>query len=333
MRKFNINIKALAACGILLLTAASCSKDKDVQPAKDSNRVVQVLADNFNLSIMSTVVGRSNLRSELNEAGPFTVFAPSDEAFAKSGYGTPVSVLSAPVTLIGSIAAYHTVEGNYDLNKMPFLFNQEITSRGGKLFVTKWVKGKDTVLTINGSRLLASSIKASNGQVQVIDRMLQPYLYGTIGDAIAAESSLTLFWQAIQRAGLVELLNGKTPVTVYAPSNTAMISKGYTTVEAINAVPVAEIAAFAKYHIVADRRFVNDYILTTAAGKTTATQGMLDNNSVAVKLIPDLQKPGAFTGIRLRGPGNNTDVNLLKQDVIAGNGVLHIVDNTLRITQ
>ncbi|WP_160715379.1 fasciclin domain-containing protein [Chitinophaga solisilvae] len=333
MRKFNIHLKALAACGILLLTAAGCSRDKDVQPGKDNNRIAQVLADNFNLSVMNTVVSRTYLRNDLNTPGPFTVFAPSDDAFAKAGYTNQLSVLSAPAALIGAIGAYHTMEGNYDLSKMPFLFNQEITSRGGKLFVTRWVKDKDTVLTINGSRLLASSIKASNGQVQVIDRMLQPYLYETIGDAIAAESSLTLFWQAIQRAGLVELLQGKSPLTVYAPSNTAMVSKGYATVEAINAAPVAEIAVFVKYHMVTDRRFVNDYILTTATGKTTTTQRMLDNNSVTVNLIPNPQQPGAFTGIRLKGTGNTADVNLFKQDVIAGNGVLHIVDNTLRITQ
>ncbi len=333
MRKLHINIKVLAMSSIMLLTAAGCSKEKDAQPAKDNNRVVQVLADNFNLSVMSTMVGRSNLRNDLNMPGPFTVFAPSDEAFAKSGYPTMVSVLSSPLPLITSIGAYHTVEGNYDLNKMPFLFNQEITSRGGKLFVTRWIKGKDTVLTINGSRLLATSIKASNGQVEVIDRMLQPYLYETIGDAIAAESSLTLFWQAIQRAGLVELLNGKSPVTVYAPTNPAMISRGYATLEAINAAPAEEIAAFVKYHIVADRRFVNDYILTTPAGKTSTAQGMLDHNAITVTLIPNPQQVGAFTGIRLRGPGNNADINLLKQDVIAGNGVLHIVESTLRITQ
>ncbi|RFS21715.1 fasciclin domain-containing protein [Chitinophaga silvatica] len=333
MRKFNINIKILAASCIISVTVAGCSKDKDAVLKKDNNRVMQVLADNFNLSIMHAVVGRSTIYSDLNAEGPFTVFAPSDEAFSKSGYGTIVSVLSAPSSLMSAIGAYHTVEGNYDLNKMPFLFNQEITSRGGKLFVTRWIKDQDTILTINGSRLLATSIKASNGQVQVIDRMLQPYLYETMGDAIAAESSLTLFWQAIQRAGLVDLLSGKSPITVYAPNNSAMISRGYATLEKINATPIEEMAAFVKYHIVADRRFVNDYILTTATGKSSASQGMMDNNSITVKLIPNPQQVGAFIGIKLRGPGNNTDVSLLRQDVIAGNGVLHIVESTLRITQ
>ncbi|SHM47754.1 Uncaracterized surface protein containing fasciclin (FAS1) repeats [Chitinophaga jiangningensis] len=331
MKKYNIHIKILAACGMLLLTAA-CSKEEAAAP-KDGNRIVQVLADNFNLTMMNTVVSRSNLRTDLNTPGPFTLFAPSDEAFVKSGYINVVAVLGASSGLITSLGAYHTVEGTYDLNKLPFLFNQEITSRGGKLFVTRWVKGQDTILTINGSRLLSSSITASNGRVQVIDRMLQPYLHENIGDAIAAETALTLFWQAVQRAGMTDQLKGKGPFTIYAPNNDAMIASGYATLEAINAAPVAAITALVKYHVVADRRFVNDYILTTATGKTTTTQGMSDHNSITVSLTPNPQQPGAFTGITLRGIGNTTDVKLVKQDIISGNGVLHITDQVLRITQ
>ncbi|WP_291908958.1 fasciclin domain-containing protein [Chitinophaga sp. CB10] len=327
MRQLKINIKIL-----LLLAVAGCSKDEASQP-KDGNRIVQVLADNFNLTMMNTVVSRSNLRTDLNGPGPFTFFAPSDEAFVKSGYPNVVAVLSASSKLIASLGAYHTVEGTYDLNKLPFLFNQEITSRGGKLFVTRWVKGQDTVLTINGSRLLSASIPASNGRVQVIDRMLQPYLHENIGDAIAAETQLTLFWQAIQRAGMTEQLKGKGPFTIYAPDNDAMKAYGYATLEAINAAPAEAISAMVKYHLVADRRFVNDYILSTAIGKNTTTQGMSDNNSITVYLTPHPQQPGAFAGITLKGIGNTTEAKLVKQDINTGNGVLHITDQVLRITQ
>jgi uncharacterized surface protein with fasciclin (FAS1) repeats len=327
MRKINI----LAACSLLLFSA--CTKDKSTQPNADNNRIVQVLTDNFNLTVMNAVINRANLAGDLNGSGPYTLFAPSDEAFAKAGYSSALSVLSASGALINSIGAYHTVEGNYDLNKLPFLFNQEITSKGGKLFITRWIKNNDTIITINGSRLLSNSIHASNGEVKVIDRMLQPYLHSNIADAIAAEATLTLFWQAVQRAGMVAQLKGTGPYTIYAPNNTAMAAMGYSTVEAINTASVAELTALVKYQVVADRRFVNDYILSTAAGKTSTTQGMLDNNSITVNLTPDTQQPGAFSGITLKGIGNTTNVTLVKQDIISGNGVLHITDKVLRITQ
>jgi uncharacterized surface protein with fasciclin (FAS1) repeats len=328
-----INIKKAALYGLTILMAvtAGCSKDDD-RGTVDNNRIPQVLTDNFNLSVMNTAVSRSNLRNELLLSGPYTVFAPSDEAFAKAGYAGPAAMLGASQPLVARIAAYHTLQGTYDLNKIPFLFNQEIRSYGGKLYVTRWIKNNDTVLTINGSRLLSVGIKASNGYVQVIDRMLEPYTHETLADAIASEAALTLFHQAVQRAGLSEMLSSTGPYTVYAPDNSAMTAMGYTTVQAINEADPAVLNAILRYHIAADRRFVNDYILSTGASGST-TQGMIDNNSVKVTLIPNAQQPGAYTGITLKGPGNGAQVTLLRQDVITGNGVLHITDQVLRITQ
>lgn len=328
-----INIKKAALYGLTILMAvtAGCSKEDDME-AVDNNRIPQVLTDNFNLSVMNMVLNRSNVRSELLLPGPYTVFAPSDEAFAKAGYGSTAAILSASQPLVARIAAYHILQGNYDLGKMPFLFNQEIRSYGGKLYVTRWIKNNDTVLTINGSRLLSAGIRASNGYVQVIDRMLEPYVHETLSDAIASEATLTLFHQAVQRAGLSDMLSGTGPYTVYAPNNSAMIAMGYATVQTINEADPAVLAAMLRYHIVADRRFVNDYILSTGASAST-TQGMIDNNSVKVTLIPNAQQPGAYTGITLKGPGNGTAVKLLRQDIITGNGVLHITDQVLRITQ
>lgn len=331
MIKINIHIKTLAVAGLTLMMATGCSKEDEVKTG-DSNRIGQVLTDNFNLSVMNAVMGRSNIAATVNAAGPYTLFAPSDEAFQKAGYNGVLSVLGASQSLIARIGAYHMLEGAYDLNKMPFLFNQEVRSLGGKLYVTRWIKNGDTVLTINGSRLLSAGIQASNGYVQVIDRMLEPYLHENIADAIASENQLTLFYQAIQRAGLSKQLEGSGPFTVYAPTNAAMINMGYPTVEAINATDAATMATLVRYHIAADRRFVNDYILSTGASAKT-TQGMLDNNAVAVTLIPNPQQVGAYSGITLQGTGNTSPVTLLRQDIITGNGVLHITDQVLRLTR
>jgi uncharacterized surface protein with fasciclin (FAS1) repeats len=331
MIKSNIHKQIPAALLCVVMMIAGCSKEDEVDQT-DGNRIAQVLGDNFNLSVMNAVMGRSNVGAALSMPGPYTLFAPSDEAFGKAGYGSALTVMSASQSLIARIGAYHLLDGKYDLNKMPFLFNQEISSKGGKLYITRWIKNNDTVITINGSRLLSSGIQASNGYVQVIDRMLEPYLHNTIADAIASETQLTLFYQAIQRAGLRQLLAEKGPFTVYAPANAAMISMGYPTVEAINDADPMTIAALVRYHIVADRRFVNDYILST--GPTAATtQGMIDNNTVTIRLIANPQQPGAYTGITLKGTGNTADVQLSRQDINTGNGVLHITDQVLRITQ
>ncbi|NML36935.1 fasciclin domain-containing protein [Chitinophaga sp. G-6-1-13] len=310
---------------------SACKKD-DTNP-QNNDRLMEVVMDNFNLSKFKAAVDRSDMRPVLASAGPLTVLAPSDGAFTNAGYKTPVDVATTSIPLMIKITGYHILIGNYDLNKMPFLFNQEIrTYNGGKLYVTRWVKDNDTVLTVNGSRVLATGIKASNGSLQVIDRVLEPFLYETLGEALSANASLSLFTHAMQRSGLFDLLKGKGPYTVYAADNAAMIAYGYSTLEQIEAADPAVLAALMRYQVAADRRFVYDYILT--AGKSSViTQTMLDDNNVKVQLVPDPTAPGLYNSITLQGPGNQTPATLQKQNIITGNGVLHITNQVLKITR
>ncbi len=319
---------------LALLGVNACVKDDDDAPGTfDNNRINLVVADNFNLSAFSATLRRSALDKVLQQGdGPFTVLAPSDLAFNNAGYGTPVAILGANATTITRIATYHTLDGRYELNQLPYLFNQELRSRGGRMFATHWIKGTDTVLTINGSRVLASNIPASNGLIQVIDQVLTPYLHDRLGDAIAAEADITLFSQALKTSGLLETINGQGPFTIFAPGNAAMIARGYTTVQQILATDPRELKGLVNYHIVRDRRFIYDYILSTGTSNTTK-QAMLNGNTVDIKLLPDPNAPGSFNSISLQGIGNTSDITLTRRDILTGNGVLHVINGTLRMTR
>jgi len=317
-----------------ILGMASCVKDdSELSNDFDNNKINLVVADNFNLSAMSATLRRSGLDKTLQTGdGPYTVLAPSDLAFNNAGYGSALAVLGANGALIAQIANYHTMDGNYELNKLPYLFNQELRSRGGKMFATHWIKGTDTVLTINGSRVLSSNIQASNGLIQVINQVLTPYTHDRLGDAIAADKDITLFSQALKTSGVLETISGTGPFTIFAPSNEAMQARGYQTVEQILNTDPLQLKSLIDYHVVRDRRFIYDYILSTGSSNTTK-QAMLNGNTVDIKLLADPQAPGSFNSISLRGIGNTSDVALVKRDILTGNGVLHVISNTLRITQ
>lgn len=328
------NIKYfLLSLMIMSVLSISCKKEDKTVSGQDNNKLAAVIADNFNLSIFNTGLVRTGLKVKLQEPGPFTVIAPSDDAFHKAGFADPVAILSADPARISAIMSYHVINGNYELNKLPFLFNQEIRSaNGGKLFVTHWVKGPDTILTVNGSRVLAQNIKASNGLIQVLNQVLEPYSHEMILDAMASDRNLSLFYQAIQRAGLTVLLNGKGPYTIFAADNNAMIQYGLSSLEEINQADPVKLAALLKYHVLSDRRFVYDYILSTGtSGKSE--QAMIDGNSIQVQLVPDPSVPGNFSGIQLKGTGNTGMILLTKKDVLTGNGVLHTINSVLKITQ
>jgi uncharacterized surface protein with fasciclin (FAS1) repeats len=321
-------------CLLAVLGMSACVKDSDQQQSGfDNNKINLVVADNFNLSAFSATLRRSALDQLLQKGeGPYTLLAPSDAAFNKYGYGSPVAVLGADGNLISRIAYYHTLDGKYELDKLPYLFNQELRSRGGKLFATHWIKGEDTVLTINGSRLLASNIPASNGLIQVIDRVLEPYIHDRLGDAVAAESDITLFAQALKTSGVLETINGAGPFTLFAPNNAAMKAGGYESVQQILHTDPLQLKELVDYHIVRDRRFIYDYILSTGSSNTTK-QAMMNGNTVDILLIGDPNAPGSFNSISLQGIGNTSAASLTRQDILTGNGVLHVIDGILRIVR
>lgn len=318
---------------LVVLLGTSCSKDEQTAGDFDNGKINLVIADNFNLSAFNAVLKRSRLDIELqNGNGPYTAIAPSDVAFSNAGYNGSVGVLTADPTAVSRIANYHTLDGKYELNRLPFKFNQELRSRGGKLYATHWIKGLDTILTINGSRVIAMNIPATNGVIQVLDRVLTPYLHDALADAVSAEASITIFTQALNTSGLLETIAGNGTYTIFAPNNAAMIAAGFSSVEEVSKMDPNMLRREMSYHILSDRRFVFDYILSTGSSNTSR-QSMLDGNSINVKLISDPATPGSFNGITLRGIGNTTDVKLVKQDILTGNGVLHIIDAALKIVQ
>lgn len=317
---------------ITLLGAIYACAKQEVYRSVDYNRISAIIADNFNLSIFAAALDRTGMDVVLQEEeGPYTVFVPSDDAFVSADIRTVAELKARSNAWIGSIVDYHIVNGRYELDKFPYLINQEIQSRGGKLYVSRWIKGADTVLTINGARVLLQDLSASNGRLQVINRLLEPYVHETLAEAVAADTT-TLFAEALRRSGLMETLSGEGPYTLFAPSNHALRRFGYSSIHEVKAADPQVLRELCEYHIAIDRRFINDYILSI--GETnTGSQRMINTFTATITLISDSSIPGGFSGIRLAAPGNTTDVNVTRQDVLTGNGVLHIVDDVLRLTR
>lgn len=322
-------IFTLISYGMLL---NGCKKDDQTKTIVN-NKISAIIADNFNLSTYNTALIRTGLAKVTDKEGQFTAIAPSDDAFRNAGLGNSTTILTIEPSRISSIMSYHLLNGVYEFNKLPFLFNQEIRSaNGGKLFVTHWVKRGDTILTINGSKVVSKNVKASNGLIQVIDRVLEPYSHSKVVEAIASDRDLSLFYQALQRSGLTTVLNSGGPYTVFAPNNAAMTAFGLRTIEEINGMDAVVLQGLMRYHILSDRRFVYDYVLS--AGSTNRSdQTMIDGKSIQVILKPNPQVAGAFTGIELKGTGNTSVIQLTKQDVLTGNGVVHTIGSLLKITQ
>ncbi len=325
-------MKKIFYTGICMLLIIACKKDdKPANDPSETNRITYVVADNpFNFSIFNTAIQRTGHTRKLSQAGPYTALVPDNNAFAKAGYGTSLQILKESASTLNSMIDYHILSGVWELNKLPYAFNQEIrTDAGAKMYVTRWVKNKDTVLTVNGNRVLVYNMPAGNGLIQVMNAVLKPLLHNYLTDAIAADTSLTFLNVAFQQAGMKGLLAEAGPYTMFAPSNNAFRAIGFPSADSINRTDPAVLRKLLDYTFFPGRKFIYDYILTTDA-TDISQQAMRNGNNIIIRLRKD---GTGYTGITLQGSGNLNTINIVKENVLAGNGVLHIADQMLKENQ
>ena len=157
---------ALAAVAAVVTLSACASTPMATEP----RNIVQVATQNGSFNTLVAAVKAAGLAETLQGAGPFTVFAPTDAAFAKLPPGT-VDALLANKEALASILTYHVVSGKTvaaDITRMngamPSTVNGQplnITVSNGRVYV-------------NGAQVVTADVQASNGVIHVIDAVLMP---------------------------------------------------------------------------------------------------------------------------------------------------------------
>ena len=164
-----------AAIALLIYAAILDGRDATARQAADreppaSRRAVSILetaqaAGSFDTLV--TAIDRAGLSDVLEHEGPYTVFAPSDEAFAKLPDGAVQSLLAAPDTL-ADVVNYHVVPGRMTAADIVGRISAE-TLQGEDLAISN-----NGAIRIDGARVVSGDIEASNGVIHVIDRVLLP---------------------------------------------------------------------------------------------------------------------------------------------------------------
>ncbi len=292
-RFFSGTMKALLALAFFgVATRAKAEDKKDLVDTAVAAGAFQTLA---------AALGAADLVEALKGDGPFTVFAPTDEAFAKLPEGT-VEALLKPENKgkLAAVLTYHVVAGKVaakdvvKLNGAKSLNGQriDILAKGGKVMV-------------DGANVVKTDIECSNGIIHIIDSVILPSSDGIVATAEKAGAFKTLL-AAAGAAELVEALSGDGPLTVFAPTDEAFAKLPKGTVESLlKPENKGKLAAILKYHIVAGRVYSEDAV---AAKKATTLQGEEVRISVT------------------NGKAKVNDANLVKTDIDAANGVIHVID-------
>ncbi len=257
-------------------------------------------------------VQAAELVDTLKGEGPFTVFAPTDDAFAALPAGTLDELLKPEnKQQLTDILLYHVVSGKV------------MAAEAAKLTSAPTVLGKDIAIKsdmgsvyINEAKVIITDIETSNGVIHVIDAVLLPpsddamMEKNTIVDVAVADGRFTTLVAAVTAAELVETLSGEGPFTVFAPTDDAFAALPAGTLDSLlkpeNKQQLTDILL---YHVVSGKVMAADVV-----GLTSAPTVLGKDVAVTVK------DGKVFL---------NDTVQVIITDVEASNGVIHVIDAVL----
>jgi uncharacterized surface protein with fasciclin (FAS1) repeats len=334
-------------CAVLFILAVNgCKKDNQIVKTSDAasgSTINFVLNDNFNLNIGYAGLQYTGLIDTLAKPGPYTFLAADNNAFLMEGVANYSGFMFfGSQARIQNIMLYSILNGKIAFKNLPLVQNKPfLTHEGGNVYVSKYISGTDTIVTVNGVILSSIDNPASNGLIQVMPQVMNPEIYQKLVDHIHNDTTLTMFSAALQRCKLdVSLLSGTDEYTLLAPSNTAFYKSGQlgknlgvSTLDSILIADPVKLTAFLKYHIIKGRYFEGDLYRSMQADPTGIV--MLDGGKVVIGGYP-----AGFHAITFLGSGNNGipsqiptpvfyDGTINYADIPCGNGVIHIINQVL----
>ncbi len=300
-----VSLKIDVSGSVMLNSSASVSK-ADILASNGVIHVInQVLlpptvADlavaNSNFSTLVSALSGAGLVPALSDpAGTFTVFAPTNEAFAQ--------LTSVPNDL-KPILLYHVLGST--------LYANEVTTGYAKTLSTYQTHPMDMYINTasgvkinNSASVVLADVVGTNGVIHVIDKVLLP---PTVVGIAVNNNAFTTLVSAVVKAGLAETLSGMGPFTVFAPTNDAFQAL-FTTlgVAGIDNLTAEQLTPILLYHVVAGNN---------------VSSGLINGS------IPTLQGSSIEVNVG-KGVVLNGNTNVILADVQGSNGVVHAIDKVL----
>ncbi|MGB0802701.1 MAG: fasciclin domain-containing protein, partial [Candidatus Poseidoniaceae archaeon] len=243
------------------------------------------------------------LNTTLEGTGPFTLFAPTDQAFDDAGIDLANFQTQEEKDMLTDILLYHVVTAS--------VASSAVTDG----MIATMANGDKAKFTVNGATVsigtatvTTADVQSSNGIIHVIDQVLMP------PQDIPATASLTgihnSLVSAVLQADLLPTLEGPGPFTVFAPTDQAFAEAGIDLAALDNPQGKAILEDILLYHVVSEELLSTNI---TDCMTSVAANGQL----VAFSVQPNVMI---------------NDANITLTDVISSNGIIHVIDKVLTPT-
>ncbi len=294
----------------------SCNNDDD-NTSIETNTIVDVAVNNQLTSLVAAVT-KADLAATLSGPGPFTVLAPTNEAFAEFLSANKFNSLEdVPNDLLTQVLLNHVIDGSLQSTDLSTGYaNTKATSAASGSPMSIYIDTSNGVQFNGVSSVATANVAADNGTVHVVDKVIG---LPTVVTFATADPNFSILVQALTREdsfSYVATLSSSTtpaPFTVFAPINSAFVD---LLVELnlvdLSEVPTAVLSSTLNTHVV--------------AGANVLDTDLTDNMSISTL-------GGALTG-NVTGGATLTDSkdrvsNIIATNVQANNGVIHAISKVL----
>ncbi|OON70327.1 fasciclin domain-containing protein [Hymenobacter sp. CRA2] len=323
--------------GLAVLTSLSgCNKNTETNPS-----IAGVAVGNKDFSVLEDAAVRGGVVALLSNRNPddpqgnYTVFAPNNAAFARLGLYSATDLLVLNRDFLTGTLKYHVTGGTLAGSTL----RAGVSSPSALGGIPRRIIERNGALYVNGARILATDIPASNGTVHAIDKVLLATGGNVVESALAltnkqvfVQPELTFLVEAVLYANLAGTLSSPGPFTVFAPNDAAFRNlltqlqvapgspQGYVPAD-IRKLPVGTVTSVLLQHVIVHP--------SGPAGRFTPE---LPENGRAASAGGGAISFGPFTDgvLTVRATGNGPAVaNMAIPDVQCTNGVVHVIDRVL----
>ncbi|XP_076065492.1 transforming growth factor-beta-induced protein ig-h3-like [Oratosquilla oratoria] len=295
MKFTTLHLHLLLLALALSSSAASAKLQSLAQTARDNG-----------LTTFAELVDKAKLSDLFGITGPFTVFAPTNDAFANLE-SNEMEALTADSTRLRNVLFNHLIAGRIytlDLGRD----NGLQTLQGGQLSIHKLSGEKLPV--VNGANIVQEDIEASNGLLHAVDKVLLV----PSGDIITVlsqdpEQRFSTFLTVVQVTDLADVIKQEGPLTVFVPTNKAFTKFAAGHIKKL-LHHTRSLARILKGHVVPEIFYSSDIPRTVSA----LNKAMLHTFA-------------GSHGNRVASPSG--DASIIEADLMATNGVIHVIDDVL----
>ena len=255
-------------------------------------------------SLVSAII-QADLLSTLEGDGPFTVFAPTDMAFAQANIDLVSLDTPEGKATLSDILLYHVVSGEVPSSAVTDCMSADSANEKTLSFTV------DNGVMVNDANVITPDVTTSNGIIHVIDKVLMPT--DTPNDIPATARCTGIhdsLVAAVLQADLLETLQGEGPFTVFAPTDQAFIDANIDLADLDTPEGKEILSNILQYHVVSGS-------VASSTIENCATAQAVNDQSLAFTV------------------GNTVmvnDANVISADVATSNGVIHVIDKVLTPT-